>query len=73
MSNQRMSLSSDAVMRMLAFPPHRTDRMGPVWTPTPISKPGAVDATAFPFVLRKVGEFGEDVSLCGELEDWDRS
>ena len=37
-------------------------------TPGPISKPGAVELMALPFV-RSVGEVGEEESLWGELED----
>lgn len=73
MSNQRICLSSQAVMRTLAFPPHIIDLIVDLCTPGAISNPGAVDFVALLFVLPKVGDVGEEESLCGELDDWERS
>ena len=73
MSNQRICLSSQAVMRSFALPPHMIDLIVDLCTLGAISKPGAVEFVALPFVLPKVGEVGEEESLCGEPDDWERS
>ena len=71
MSNQRICLSSQAVTKTLALPPHMTDRIVDLCTPGPISNPGA-ELTALPFA-RKVGDVGEEESLCGDPDDCERS
>lgn len=71
-SNQRICLSSQAVIRTLALLPHIIDLMVDLWTPGPISKPGAVEYAASPFVFPKLGEVGEEELLCNEPDDWER-
>ena len=69
-SNQRICLSSQAVIRTLGLLPQMIDLMVLLCAPAPISKPGA--DVVLPFV-RKVGLVGDEESLLGEEPEWERS
>ena len=71
MSNQRICLSSQAVIRTFGLLPQMIDFIVLLCVPAPISKPGECEMLVLPFL--KVGLVGEEESLWGELPERERS
>ncbi len=67
-SNQRICLSSQAVVRTFVLLPQIKDLIVLLWTPGAISYPFAGEILPF-LVLLKVGLVGDEESLWGELVD----